>query len=86
MSSLSNFTTQELMNIGRLRIVDGYENISRQLLENISAAPSTFITTSFVRSRFRPRPRLATKVPPTSIPRPKTHLNIFQLMWMSLKK
>ena len=36
--SLLNFTTEELINVSRLRIVDGYGNISRQQLENIFIA------------------------------------------------
>lgn len=35
MPSLSNFTTEELRNVTRLRNVDRYENLSRQQLENI---------------------------------------------------
>ena len=54
MPSLSNFTTEELRNATGLRNVDGFENLSRQQVENIFTTPSA--STMIFRSRPRPRP------------------------------
>lgn len=53
MSSLSNFPTEKLMNVARLRNVDGNENISREQLENIFKTSLAPIPTPISMSRLR---------------------------------
>ena len=53
MSSLSNFPTEKLMNVARLRNVDGNENISREQLENIFKTSLASIQTPISMSRLR---------------------------------
>ena len=54
MLSLSHSTTEELMDVAKLRNVDDYENISRQELENIFTMLSVSISTPIPVSRPRP--------------------------------
>ena len=76
MSILSDFMTEELKAVARLRNIYGYENILRQQLQNIFTLPLTSITTSIPISRPRPRPapRLAFRFPPSPIPGPRLFL------------
>ena len=53
---LSSFTTEKLVNIGRLRNVNDYERSSIQQLENIITTPSASIAISIPICRSRPRP------------------------------
>ena len=53
---LSSFTTEKLVNIGRLRNVNDYERSSIQQLENIITTSSASISISIPISRSRPRP------------------------------
>ena len=57
MSSLPSFTTGDIINVGRLKSADDYENISRQQLENIFTTPSVSIPTPIPISKPRPRPK-----------------------------
>ena len=79
MLSLSHSTTEELMDVAKLRNVDDYENISRQELENIFTMLSVSISTPILVSRpsldlkirltstTRTRPRCITEPRPTDI-------------------
>lgn len=55
MSTLSNWTTEELRNVAGLRDIDGYEKMSRQELENIFTTSGSISTGILIP---RPRPRL----------------------------
>ena len=57
MSSFSNFTTKELMNVARLRNLDGYKNMSKQQLEKMFTTSSESIPIPIPISRSRPLPR-----------------------------
>ena len=69
MRSSSNSETEELINVRRQRYVYGYENMSRQQLENIFTMPSASIPTPIPISRLGPRPRPAIRFPSVPIPR-----------------
>ena len=85
-----HFTTEELKNVTRLRNVDGYQNISRQQLENktpsASIPPSIPVSRPSPRSRPRSRSRTAIRTPQPQDQHLDKHLNLFQLIWMGLKK
>ena len=66
--SLLNFTTEELINVSRLRIVDGYGNISRQQLENIFIA--SWASFQILIPMSKPDPRPAIRI--STIPTPRT--------------
>ena len=57
------------MNVARLRNVDGYENMSRQQLENIFTMLSTSTPTPILISRPRPRPKTAIRFPTNPTPK-----------------
>lgn len=70
MSRLSNFMTEKLMNVAKLRNADGYENMSRQYLENIFTMPSVSIPKAISIFTSEPRARPTIKCSPIPIPRP----------------
>ena len=86
MSRLSNLTAEESVNVGRLKNVNGYGNMSRQQLENIFKAPSEYIPKSIPISRLMPRPRPAIRISPTLIPTPRCTPEAFIIDVDELKK
>ena len=83
MSRLSNFMTEKSMNVAKLRNADGYENMSRQYLENIFTMPSVSIPKAI--SIFTSEPReldLQSNVHPFPYQDLVSRLNLFHLIWI----
>ena len=72
MTILSNFTTEESVNITRVRNSYGFENMSTQQLKNKFTMLSASIPRPIpiIRHRRNPRNRTAIRFPPTPISRP----------------
>ena len=79
-------TAEELTHVARLRNGDGYENMTRQQLENTFTAPPEFIPMPIPISRPTPRPTPAIRTPPISRPRPVRTPEPFPIDMMNLKK
>ena len=68
-AGFENFITQELIIVAKLRNMNGYENMSRQQLENIFTTPSSLKHT--VKSASWPKKHTPT-TGSTPAPRPKS--------------
>ena len=68
-AGFENFITQELIIVAKLRNMNGYENMSRQQLENIFTTPSSLKHT--IKSAPRPKKHTST-TGSTPAPRPKS--------------